>query len=169
MYYSHTQFMCVLCLHQFSMPISSSPVSTLSAWCHVVWEKTRQCILSSAPPWCTQRRLSPSRDALSSSTTLTVSSQAFLYLAPFSAKTHKLKCTYPVSFLNLILLVQLILLCSLYPSPCFTFSSLLSALFSHEHFVLPCSCFPLHLIIFLSPLIRLCSSHPHFFFILFLS
>lgn len=52
-----------LYLHQFSMPISSSPVSTPSAWCRVVWEKIRRCILLSAPPWCTQRRLSPSRDA----------------------------------------------------------------------------------------------------------
>lgn len=62
------------------MPISSSLVSMPSAWCHVVWEKTLQCISSSAPPWCTQRRLSPNRDASSSSTTLTVSSQASLWM-----------------------------------------------------------------------------------------
>lgn len=51
-----------------------------SAWCHVVWEKTRQCISSSAPPWCTQRRPSLNRDASSSSTTPTVSSQASLWM-----------------------------------------------------------------------------------------
>lgn len=60
------------------MPISSSPVNMLSAWCHVAWEKTRLCILSSELPWCTQRRLNPSKDASSSSTTLTVSSRALL-------------------------------------------------------------------------------------------
>lgn len=81
-------------LDQFSMPISSSPASTPSAWCHAVWEKTRQYILSSAPPWCTQRRLNPSRDASLSSTTLTVSSQAFLYLSRFSANKHKSKSTF---------------------------------------------------------------------------
>lgn len=90
------------------MPISSSPVSTPSAWCHVVWGKTHQCILSSAPPWCTQRRPSPSRGASSSSTTLTVSSQAFLHLALFTANKT---LHFHVLFFILCPLIWLILLC----------------------------------------------------------
>lgn len=63
-----------LCSCQSSMPTSSSRVNTPSAWCPVAWEKTHQCISSWARPWCTPRRLSPSRDASSSSTTPTVCS-----------------------------------------------------------------------------------------------
>lgn len=63
-----------LCSCQSSMPTSSSRVNTPSAWCPVAWEKTRQCISSWARPWCTPRRLSPSRDASLSSTTPTVCS-----------------------------------------------------------------------------------------------
>lgn len=134
---SHTQFPkgFVFCIFQFSMPISSCPVSMPSAWCHVVWEKTRQCILSSALPWCTQRRLSPSRDASLSSTTLTVSSRAFLQLSLFSANKHKpknaLSCLVPQPY-PVCPLQQLILLCTVYPSPCFIFSSPPSVLFFHS-------------------------------------
>lgn len=61
------------------MPTSSSRVNTPSAWCPVAWEKTLQCISSWARPWCTPRRLSPSRDASLSSTTPTVCSLFHTY------------------------------------------------------------------------------------------
>ncbi len=150
--------MCVLFLYQFSMPIRSSPVSTPSAWCPVVWEKTRRCILSLAPPWCIQRRLSPSRDASLSSTTLTVSGPGFSLT--FSVFRKRESCVVPHPY-PACRLDQLVLLCSLYPSSCFVFSPHhpLSCFFTHRHFVLQCSCFPPHLIIFLSLLIRAFSSH----------
>lgn len=138
---------CVLYLHQSSMPISSSPVSTPSAWCHVVWEKTRRCILSSARPWCTQRRPSPSRDASLSSTTLTVSRSSFP--SPLSClSTLSCLSSHPAHFVLFIL----------HPVS-FSPPRPLSCFFPHGHFVLPCSCFPPHLIIFLSLLIRHFSSH----------
>lgn len=86
-----------LCCCQSSMPTSSSRVNTPSAWCPVAWEKTRQCISSWARPWCTPRRLSPSRDASLSSTTPTVCS---------------LFHTYPPSHLSISFLGQNILLTS---------------------------------------------------------
>ncbi len=115
---SHSS-MCVLFLYQFSMPISSSPVSTPSAWCPVVWEKTRRCILSLAPPWCTQRRLSPSRDASLSSTTLTVSGPGFSLTFSVFRKWESCVVPHPYPACRLD---QLVLLCSLYPSSCFIFS-----------------------------------------------
>lgn len=150
-------YMCgvFLCPCQSSMPTSSSPVSTPSAWCHVAWEKTHQCILSSAPPWCTQRRLSLSRDASSSSTTPTVSSLTIFFFSCLSLfwTKNKLRCTFPVSFFTLILLVQLIPLCFLYfspllPPPCFvTQTHTLSCL---------APVFSPHSVILLSLFIRLC-------------
>lgn len=142
------------------MPISSSPVSTPSAWCHVVWEKTRRCISSSAPPWCTRRRLNPSRDASLSSTTLMVSSQLF-----FTRQIHFL-----VFFFFLLCFTLFVFSGSSFgfapvilhpvsfspPLPAFLY-------FERGRCVLPCSCFPQHLIIFLSPLIRRSSSHCYWF------
>lgn len=74
-----------LCCCQSSMPTSSSRVNTPSAWCPVAWEKTRQCISSWARPWCTPRRLSPSRDASLSSTTPTVCSLFHTYPPPHTS------------------------------------------------------------------------------------
>lgn len=167
--------MCVgffVCPCQSSMPTSSSPVSTPSAWCHVAWEKTRRCILSSALPWYTQRRLSLSRDVSSSSTTPTVSSLTIFFF-PFLISFLDKKQT-KVHFSHLIL----------HPYPpgpahpsllplFFTLAS--SSLFCHSdtHFVLPCSCslssFSYFIIAFLlsdfvlSPLF---SESPSFLFIL---
>lgn len=69
--------MCILfsfsfCICQFSTPISFSPASMASAWCHAVLEKTRLCTSSWELPWCTQRSLNLSRGASLSSITLTV-------------------------------------------------------------------------------------------------
>lgn len=60
------------CICQFSTPISFSPASMASAWCHAVLEKTRLCTSSWELPWCTQRSLNLSRGASLSSITLTV-------------------------------------------------------------------------------------------------
>lgn len=102
MFYISNKVICILCICQFCMPISSSPVSMLSAWCLVAWEKTRLCILSSAPPWCTQRRLSPSKDASLSSTTPTVSTQTFfrfLHLQQINLKSLFCLVLQPLSHL----------------------------------------------------------------------
>lgn len=91
-----------LCSCQSSMPTSSSRVNTPSAWCPVAWEKTRQCISSWARPWCTPRRLSPSRDASLSSTTPTVCS---LFHTPPLTPLYLFfgtKYTFAVSFFTLI-------------------------------------------------------------------
>lgn len=69
-----SSFTCVYLsfLHQFFTLISSSPVSTPWAWCHVAWGRIPRCTLSLAPPWSIQRRLNPNRDGSLSSTTLMV-------------------------------------------------------------------------------------------------
>lgn len=83
-------------------PTSSSRVNTPSAWCRVAWERTRRCISSWERPWCTQRRLSPSRAASSFSTTLTVCG---LFPPPPNTTLSLLgtKYTFPVSFFTPIL------------------------------------------------------------------
>lgn len=156
-----------VCPCQSSMPTSSSPVSTPSAWCHVAWEKTRQCILSLAPPWCTQRRLSLSRDASSSSTTPTVSSLTifFLFLISFLDKkqtkvhfSHLILHPYPPGPAHPSLLPLF-----------FTLAS--SSLFCHSdtHFVLPCSCFLFSFSYFIIAFYQTLSfhhfsqNHPHFY------
>lgn len=154
-----------VCPRQSSMPTSSSPVSTPSAWCHVAWEKTRQCILLSAPPWYTQRRLSLSRDASSSSTTLTVSSFTMLFLISFLDKKQT-----KVHFSRLIL--HPYPLGSAHPSllPLF-FTLLSSSLFFHSdtRFVLPCSCFLSSFSYFIITFYQTLSfhhfsqNHPHFY------
>lgn len=99
---NHFSLLRHMCLHQSSTPISSSPASTPSAWCRVAWEKTHQCTSSSAPPWCTRRRRSLSRDASSSSTTPTVSSPS-LHRLPW-----RTPCLVPapplITFLSLLLI-----------------------------------------------------------------
>lgn len=163
---SRSLTICALYFYQFSMPISSSRASMPSAWCRVVWEKTRQCTLLLAPPWCTQRRLSPSRDALLSSTTPMVSTQAFLKLSLSLLQTQRnpnALSTSPGFFSHSAHFAFALFI--LHPVS-FSTPSAPSYFFSHGHFVLWCSCFPPHLIIFLSFLIRLSFSHHHWFLLI---
>lgn len=89
-----------------------------------------------------------------------------LQVSPFAANKPKitfLSCSS--TFIPFAFSARLISPCSLHPSPVFIFSSPPSVLyFTHEHFVLPRSCFPPHLIIFLSLVIRRSSSRHYWFF-----
>lgn len=64
-----------------------------------------------------------------------VASLLFTFL--FSANKHKLKCTFPVLFLNFILVIQLIMACSPYCWPGCIFSSPPCVLFSHSLTIFP--------------------------------
>lgn len=146
-------------------PTSSSRVNTPSAWCHVAWERTRRCISSWARPWCTLRRLSPSRAASLSSTTPTVCGLFQRLRTQTSLSLVGTKYTFSVSFFTLILVHPARPLCHLYFSPWLHFPPSLFC-----HFVPSCPCFLssscCFIITFHQTLYRLCHflhNHSHFY------